>query len=215
MAAIAAWLLAGVAALALGLTLGMRRSDPVRGASAAVAPRAPAATPHAPDVAPRAASSDAILIALPEPSPGVLPSEPPPELVSEAPSASASSAAAFASSAPASGSELPRATATETSPAAAPAPAEEPAPPFDAEAASAAIRAAFTRASGCRGPSDPTGEVTVTLTYAPSGRVTTATVGGIFAGTAVGGCIAATLRSARVPAFSGAHLTVKRTALLK
>jgi hypothetical protein len=191
----------------------MRRGDPVRGASAAVAPRAPAATPRAPAAAPRAASSDAILIALPQPSPGVLPSEPPPELVSEAPSASASGAADFAPSTPRSDSELTAAVATQASPASAP--AQEPAPPFDAEAASAAIRAAFTRASGCRGPSDPTGEVTVTLTYAPSGRVTTATVSGIFAGTAVGGCIAATLRSARVPAFSGEHLTVKRTALLK
>ena len=89
------------------------------------------------------------------------------------------------------------------------------APPFDTQAANAAITAAFARAAACRGPGDPPGEVTATLTYAPSGRITTATVSGIFAGTPVGGCIAAALRGARVPPFSGDYLSVKRTTLLK
>jgi hypothetical protein len=210
-AALATWLLVGAGALALGLVLGARGSVPARASGVAEAARAPV-------VAPRAEASNAILIALPEPSPGVLPSEPPAELPSEAPSASASVALAASPPELAAGTLIaPATTATPgATPADAPSPvAKEPAPPFDAEAASAAIRAAFTRASGCRGPGDPTGEVTATLTYAPSGRVTRATVDGIFAGTAVGGCIAATLRGARVPAFSGEHLTVKRSALLK
>ena len=88
-------------------------------------------------------------------------------------------------------------------------------PPFDADVAEAAIRAAFQRAQGCRSASDPTGVATVTLTYAPSGRVTTALVSGIFAGTSAGSCIAAALRSARIQPFTGALVTVKRSAPLE
>jgi hypothetical protein len=219
-AALVTWLLVGTAALALGMVLGARRGGPALESTAVGAPRAPAASPSA-------AASEAILIALPTPNPGVLPSEPPAELESEAPSASASSPAAAAHAfepatgapaAPLAASGAPQQGPPQAATPAAEDPAlgaAEPAPPFDAEGASTAIRAAFKRASGCRGPGDPTGEVTATLTYAPSGRVTSATVGGIFAGTAVGGCIAATLRGARVPAFSGEHVIVKRTALLK
>jgi hypothetical protein len=85
-------------------------------------------------------------------------------------------------------------------------------PPFDVSVADAAIRGAFQRAQGCRSAGDPQGSATVTLTYAPSGRVTTALVSGVFAGTSIGSCIAAALRSARIPPFTGALVTVKRTA---
>jgi hypothetical protein len=52
----------------------------------------------------------------------------------------------------------------------------------------------------------------VTITFSPSGRVTSATIGGPpFAGTPTGGCIAATLRRARVPPFTGDMVTVKKT----
>jgi len=88
-------------------------------------------------------------------------------------------------------------------------------PPFDSAAASAAISSALERASSCRTPSDPSGALTATLTYAPSGRVTTALVTGPFAGTPVGGCVAGHLRSARVPAFSGQYTTVRRSTVLK
>jgi hypothetical protein len=87
--------------------------------------------------------------------------------------------------------------------------------PFDTQAASAALSTAFQRATVCRGPSDPSGTVTALLTFAPSGRVTTATVSGTFAGTPIGGCIASALRSARVPPFAGEHVTVKRTVELR
>lgn len=87
-------------------------------------------------------------------------------------------------------------------------------PPFDARAAGAAIDAAFARARNCRQPEEAGGLVTVHLRYAPSGRVTNATVSGSFAGTKTGGCIAATLRTARVPPFSGDYLTVKRSATI-
>lgn len=88
-------------------------------------------------------------------------------------------------------------------------------PVFDAAAASRAITAAVERSAACRAPTDPGGAVTATLTYAPSGRVTTALISGKFAGTAIGGCIAGRLRGAKVPAFSGDYTTVKRTFVLK
>lgn len=87
--------------------------------------------------------------------------------------------------------------------------------PFDTKAAKTALNAAFARAALCRGPDDPGGDVTAFITYAPSGRVTSATVSGVFAGTSIGGCIATALRGARVPPFSGEHVSVKHTAALR
>jgi hypothetical protein len=85
-------------------------------------------------------------------------------------------------------------------------------PPFDASAAEAAIGAAAARAASCKKPGDPSGVAVVTVTFSTSGRATTANVAGEpFAGTATGGCIAATLRAARVPAFSGDFVTVKKS----
>jgi hypothetical protein len=52
----------------------------------------------------------------------------------------------------------------------------------------------------------------VQVTFAPSGRVTSATVmGPPFAGTAVGGCVAGAFRRAKVPAFSGNPVTVSKS----
>jgi len=86
---------------------------------------------------------------------------------------------------------------------------------FDPALASSSITAAFARASNCLKPGDPRQPATILLTYAPSGRVTSALLSGPYSGTAVGGCIAATLRSARVAPFSGDYVTVKRTSVLK
>lgn len=86
---------------------------------------------------------------------------------------------------------------------------------FDAAAASSSITAAFARASSCLKDGDPRKSATILLTYAPSGRVTTAVLQGPYSGTVVGGCIASTLRSARVPPFSGDYVTVKRTSVLR
>lgn len=108
----------------------------------------------------------------------------------------------------------PRGVASAASPSTAPPPRGD-LPVFDAAVADAAIQAAFQRAQGCRGAADPKGVATVTLTYAPSGRVTTALVSGVFAGTSAGSCIAAALRSARIGPFTGALVTVKRSATLE
>jgi hypothetical protein len=83
---------------------------------------------------------------------------------------------------------------------------------FDARAAESAINGAAQRAASCKQAGDPSGVAVVMITFSPSGRATTANIAGPpFAGTPTGGCIAATLRSARVPAFSGDFVTVKKT----
>jgi hypothetical protein len=52
----------------------------------------------------------------------------------------------------------------------------------------------------------------VTVTFAPSGNVTSAVVDSApFAGTPVGGCIAGKFRAAHVPAFSGGNVTVGKS----
>ncbi len=82
---------------------------------------------------------------------------------------------------------------------------------FDRGAASAQLSAKAGGASGCKKPDGPTGSAKVQVTFAPSGRVTQATVGAPFAGTPVGSCIASLFKSASVPPFSGGAMTVSKT----
>jgi hypothetical protein len=185
--------------------------------------RSTAAAGVAPQTAPVAAAV--------APTRAVVPpvADPPPPVASEAPSASPASEVAEASRAPA---DAPNAAVVAVSPdavsvavsnalpASSGARSALPTKPavmaaFDATVADAAIQSAFQRAEGCRRPGDPKGMATVTLTYAPSGRITTALVSGIFAGTSTGSCIAAALRSARIPPVAGALVTVKRSATLQ
>jgi hypothetical protein len=87
---------------------------------------------------------------------------------------------------------------------------------FDADAAATALDRAAGRASSCRKASDPSGVAVVTVTFAPSGRVTTATISGPpFVGTATGSCIAAAMRGAKIPAFAGQLKTVKKTVTIQ
>lgn len=95
-------------------------------------------------------------------------------------------------------------------------PSGEPAGPFDRAAASAALNSSAAQASSCRKDGDPSGVASVTITFAPSGRVTSANISGPpFAGTPTGGCIAAALRKARVPAFEGDRVTVSKTVVIQ
>ncbi|MRG93464.1 hypothetical protein [Polyangium spumosum] len=87
---------------------------------------------------------------------------------------------------------------------------------FSRSAASSALGAAAGRAAGCRSPTDPAGTARVSVTFAPSGRATSAIVNGPpFAGTRTGGCIAAAFRSASVPPFSGGPVTVSKSVTIR
>jgi hypothetical protein len=88
---------------------------------------------------------------------------------------------------------------------------------IDRQAAAAALGGAAAMAAACRTDgSEGTVPVTVAVTFAPSGRVTTANiVGGAFAGTSTGSCIAQAFRSARVPPFGGGPVTVQKTVLVR
>lgn len=118
----------------------------------------------------------------------------------------------------------PKPEATAAAPAtAAPAPTEPPkaTPPppagneFDKGAASAAMSAAASRAMACKGDG-PSGTASVSVTFASSGRVTSAKVeGGPFSGTPTGGCIATAFRSATVPPFDGSPVTVRKSVSIR
>jgi hypothetical protein len=75
---------------------------------------------------------------------------------------------------------------------------------FDQNAAKAALASAAVETAKCREPGGPTGRATVVVTFEPSGKATSATVSDApFAGTSSGACIAAAMKRATVPAFSG------------
>jgi len=82
---------------------------------------------------------------------------------------------------------------------------------FDQNAAKAAVSAAAFETAKCREAGGPTGLATVVVTFEPSGKVASATVSDApFAGTSSGACIAATMKRATVPAFSGLPGTVSK-----
>lgn len=101
----------------------------------------------------------------------------------------------------------PKATATAQAPA-----RGGEAPPFDRAAALSSLNSASDAARACKRPDGPTGSGRIAVTFAPSGVVTAANVEGPpFAGTSVGSCVAARFRNARVPAFSGGIVTVRKS----
>jgi len=97
----------------------------------------------------------------------------------------------------------------------------EQAPPeeiiqFSPSAAAEAMQQAAALSSSCRRPGDPSGMARLTVTFAPSGRVTSAQVSGPpFAGTSTTGCIAKQFRSSRVPAFSGERVTMTKVVTIQ
>jgi predicted Zn finger-like uncharacterized protein len=83
--------------------------------------------------------------------------------------------------------------------------------PFSKASAVSALGAAAGSAGSCKKLGGPTGPGKVTVTFANSGRVTTANVTGApYAGTSVGGCVASLFRKAKVPPFSGSPVTVSK-----
>ena len=151
-------------------------------------------------------------VALPELPAAPQPRQAPPGANDSATTPAAESAAR--PSAPAGETEADRG-ANSTAPSveeAVEAPAPAPAlPAFDAAAAKRALGQSALSASSCRKGDDPRGTAEVIVTFAPSGRVTSANVNGApYGGTATGGCIAETLRGASVPPFAGRHVTVRK-----
>jgi hypothetical protein len=99
--------------------------------------------------------------------------------------------------------------------AAAPEPSVEAVPSFDVNAARAAVAAAARVAAGC-GDGVHKGSAPVAITFAPTGRVTTAVVqGGPLLGTPVASCVAQSMRSASVPPHSDGYVTVSRTVQIR
>jgi hypothetical protein len=80
---------------------------------------------------------------------------------------------------------------------------------FDRKAAAEAIRAAADRAAAC-GNTGRREATRIAVTFAPSGRATTAVIEGDSSvrGTPLGSCVAREMRNARVPPFSGGLVTV-------
>jgi len=88
--------------------------------------------------------------------------------------------------------------------------------PFNSVAAGIALDQATAHAAGCRKEGDPSGVARVAVTYAPSGRATSATISGPpFSGTETGSCIASRFRGASVPPFAGEHVTVSKTVVIQ
>ena len=95
-------------------------------------------------------------------------------------------------------------------------PPAAPGTEFDRSAAVSALKGAAAQASSCRKDGDPSGTATLVITFAPSGRVTSATIQGPpFAGTPTGGCIASTMRHAQIPSFDGDRVTVTKTVVIE
>jgi hypothetical protein len=87
---------------------------------------------------------------------------------------------------------------------------------LDSAAARAVLATAAGAAAGCKQAGDPTGSAEVSVTFAPSGRVAAVRVTGApFQGTRIGGCIAATLRTATVPPFSGDPVVITRDVIVR
>ena len=88
--------------------------------------------------------------------------------------------------------------------------------PFDANTASSVLDVAAQQASTCRQVGDPRGMAMVSVTFAPSGRVTAATISAPpFVGTATGSCVAATMRDARIQPFAGMFRTLTKMVTIR
>jgi hypothetical protein len=86
---------------------------------------------------------------------------------------------------------------------------------FDAKAAGRVLKLVGTKAAACKRPKDPHGSAVVTVTFDGSGRAASASVSGApFADTPTATCISTIMKSARVPAFAGEAVTVKKTIAL-
>jgi len=185
---------------------------------------APAVTPQSGS---SPSSSPVVEVSPPAPAPSAGPSEPAgPEPVAEAPTAEPKpddSGTAAATSKPGSCGCAPgdlmcalncqkKKEKQAWEPIATPPPPSPPGSEFDRGAASQALSDAASKAKSCKQANGPTGAGKVLVVYGPSGRVTSATIDTPpYAGTPVGGCIAALFRNASIPAYNGNAVTVSKS----
>jgi hypothetical protein len=179
-------------------------------ASASSAPAAAPVSPVAPAVHERPRDVEA---ARAEPPPA------PPALAPVAPPAPAPVAVPVpAAAAPADPVE-PKVARHDPPPPAAPTgprPKAAPGTPFDDGAARTALASGVAASHACRQPDDPTGVARITVTFASSGRVTSARVSGPpFQGTPTGSCIATAFRGVHVPPFEGDPVSVTSTVTIR
>ncbi len=168
-------------------------SAPVGAAPSASAPAVPS-TPPAASAAVAAASAEP---ETPAPSSAVAPN-------SKAPA----TGKPVAATKPGEGKEPSKPSKPESKPEPTPAAAGS----FSKDAAVAALSVAASQATVCKKPEGPWGTGKCLVTFAPSGRVTTANVTGApFAGTPVGGCVSSVFRRAKIPAFNGEPVTVSKS----
>ncbi len=84
---------------------------------------------------------------------------------------------------------------------------------FNKGAATAALSGAAGAAKGCK--KDQSGKAVVKVTFAPSGRATSAqVVGGDLQGTPAAGCIVGAFKGLSVPPFDGSPVSVQKTVSL-
>jgi hypothetical protein len=87
---------------------------------------------------------------------------------------------------------------------------------FNPKAAKAAIDGIAPRLKACRHAGEPAGPASVKVTFAPAGRVSSASVTTTgYAGTRTENCIVQRLREVRIPEFRGAVVTVKRSVTIR
>jgi outer membrane biosynthesis protein TonB len=195
----------------------MGKGDATDKTSAGASATAPlAAAPTATDTPTTAKAPDPVATAAPAPTPEAAPTVISPGQAAPKPEpaehkATPKAAAAEPKAAPAEPKAAPAAPAAEAKPAPA-APAAGGSGDFDRAAALSALSSAATSAQSCRKADGPTGAGRIAVTFANNGSATTANVEGPpFAGTPVGGCVAARFRGAHVPPFGGAPVTVHKS----
>ena len=229
-----------VGAVAVAFTAMSSKADPTDKAGAATSATAESApvarvgnAAHAPAEAPAAEQTGAARepvrqgeSAKPEGPSGetapaaVAPGSPPPKVEGEKVERKVAAAPkAEKPAAPAAPAGLPPPPVAAPAPApAAPAPAAPAAGgsgDFDRAAALSALSAAATAAQSCKKPDGPTGSGRIAVTFANNGTATTANVEGPpFAGTPVGGCVAARFRGVHIPPFGGSVITVRKTFII-
>jgi hypothetical protein len=151
----------------------------------------------------RGTASRPVIIPVPEAPPAPKPVEATPPPSPEPKTASSADSAA----APPAPSALPEPKSA--------APAKVDGPPFNAKAASTNLGIAAARAHGCHMRGDPAGNVSASVTFANSGRVSDVTIEAPHTGTKTALCVTYKLNTVRVPPYGGSPQTVTQAVTLK